>query len=341
MLSQKTLSLARGLGPVVVDIESTGLTERDIRRIRHPLAGMVILFSRNYRSPGQLTALCGAIHALRPGMVIAVDHEGGRVQRFREGFTEVPAMGALREKGPGIYWSAGFVIGSELRACGVDLTFAPVLDIDHGRSEVIGNRSMGEDASEVTINGAMFIGGLAAAGMGAVGKHFPGHGWASADSHVALPVDDRPVDALFADFQPFIHLAPLLSGVMTAHVRYSAFSDEIATFSKSLIGMLRDEELMTFSGLVFSDDLSMKAAENDESTPLGRARRALDAGCDMILHCNHPEELDEILEGLEWRRPAAFSERLARLIPAQGAVERKTLSELEVMRRSRAVLLEA
>lgn len=316
MLTRTKLARAAGLGPVVVDVAGTALTAHEVERILHPLTGAVILFTRNYENPAVLTALTGAIHALRPGILVCVDHEGGRVQRFREGFTEIPAMADFRrfeDGAPELLAAAGFILASELRACGVDMSFTPVLDLDYARSAVIGSRSLGATPGEVVRNARGLLAGLAAAGMMNCGKHFPGHGWAQADSHVAMPEDDRGRGAVLDDLSVYRALSGELTSVMTAHVAYREFGGATATYSHELLGpVLRG--LLGFTGLVFSDDLSMKGAGTDE-TPVQRAERALAAGCDMVLHCNHPEEADEILAGLDWKRPPAFTERLARLMP--------------------------
>lgn len=317
MFTEETLKKARTFGRVVVDIEGTTLTADDRRRITHPAAGAVILFTRNYASPEQLEALTTEIHALRPGVLIAVDHEGGRVQRFREGFTEAPAFEALRRGGPNAFRASGYVLAAELRAHGVDFTFGPVLDLDYGRSLVIGNRSPGGTVEEVVRNAGAFIDGLNAAGCASCGKHFPGHGWAIGDSHTELPVDERSREAIEADLALYAALAPKLDSVMTANVAYTAWEGRTATYCPELLGdVLR--ERTGFTGLVFSDDLSMKGA--GDGRVVDRARRALDAGCDMVLHCNHPDELDEILEALERPADELFARRLARLLPAEPAL---------------------
>ena len=308
-----SVTLTASLGPVCVDIAGTSLTEHERQRLRHPMTGMVILFTRNYTDRAQLKALCEDIHATRPGILIAVDHEGGRVQRFREEFTVVPAMGDLRTRGDAKahFFAAGAILAEELLACGVDLTFAPVLDIDYGRSGVIGNRSFGATPTEVIDNAGAFIDGLAAAGMRSCGKHFPGHGWAEADSHIALPSDERELHSLWADMEPYRALRSLAS-VMTAHVSYKAFNDELATFSPTLLKQVLREEL-GFKGLIFSDDLSMKAAATNTIT--ARAERALRAGCDMVLVCNDPDAAAELLENLTWSSREAFMERYDGLRP--------------------------
>lgn len=328
MITLEKLAAAQTLGPVVVDIEGLSLTAADRRRLAHPLAGMAILFSRNFETPEQLAALAADIHAVRPGLVIAVDHEGGRVQRFREGFTAVPAMADIaRSADPGRGMSAaGFILASELRACGVDMTFAPVLDIDYGRSQVIGSRSLGRSAEEAAANARALVGGLARGGMAACGKHFPGHGWAEADSHTALPADERPLEAVLADLLVYRTLSPVLASVMTAHVSYAAFDGAVATYEPRLLKEILRGEL-GFEGLVFSDDLSMKGAVGNLS-PVERAQKALASGCDMVLCCNRPDDLDEILEGLRWERSADFNDRLAGLMPEPYGAAPMTLPAL-------------
>ena len=286
--------------------------------MKHPLVGMVILFTRNYTSRDQLADLTAAIHERRPGIVIAVDHEGGRVQRFREGFTQIPSMRELAT-GPNVaarYRAAGVVLAHELRMAGVDMTFAPVLDVDYGRSGVIGDRSLGTTPALVTNHARSLIDGLAEAGMAACGKHFPGHGWAEADSHTTLPRDDRPAEKVLRDAEPY-RLLTGLPAVMTAHVAYDAFQGEIATFSS---GLLKDvlRQKFGFTGLVFSDDLTMKGA--GESPIEERAARALAAGCDVLLACNHPAEIDRLLEHLVWERNDAFHSRFMKILPGEDLV---------------------
>ena len=306
-------------GPVCVDVEGLSLSEHERNRLRHPLTGMVILFSRNYGDPAQLRALCDQIHAVRPGILISVDHEGGRVQRFRSGFTEVPAMSEIAS---GVdaerrFEAAGLVLAAELRACGVDFTFAPVLDVDHGRSAVIGTRSLGKTPELVTAHASALIRGLRRGGMASCGKHFPGHGWAEADSHTALPEDERDAESLIRDMLPYGKL-PDLASVMTAHVAYHAFGGEVATFSSRLLtDVLRVG--LGFRGLVFSDDLSMKGAAGGSVTE--QAERALAAGCDMVLVCNRPDMADELLANLCWRRTPEFDARFAGLAPGKACGE--------------------
>jgi len=311
------------LGPVVVDIEGARLTDADRRRLRHPLVGMVILFARNYESAEQLQALAAEIHELRsPSLLIAVDHEGGRVQRFRQPpFTRIAAMARL-----GRLWdedvlrasrtatAVGYVLAAELRAHGVDLAFAPVLDLDWGRSGVIGDRAIHRDPRVVTVLAAHLAHGMAMAGMANCGKHFPGHGWPAADSHVAMPVDERGrAEILGEDAAPYRLLGIALAAVMPAHVIYPHIDEKPAGFSARWIkGVLRRQ--FGFTGAVFSDDLSMEGASVAGGIAT-RGQAALDAGCDFILACNDPAGADELLAGIRWRRTPSFESRLARVAP--------------------------
>ncbi len=310
------------LGPVVVDLQGTALTPQERRRLQHPLVGQVILFSRNYESPGQLRELTAAIHALRdPPLRICVDHEGGRVQRFRIGFAAIPPMARLGE-----LWdrdvlgacraamSIGYLIAAELRMHGVDLTFAPVLDLAWGRSGVIGDRAFHADPRVVSMLAAHLTHGLALAGMASCGKHFPGHGWAEADSHHDVPVDERPLETILAeDAAPYDWLGVSLDSVMPAHVVYPQVDALPAGFSRRWIEeILRGQ--MGFTGAVFSDDLSMAgAAVAGDMT--ARARAALDAGCDFILVCGDPEGADRLLADLKWQPGPNHLARLARIAP--------------------------
>lgn len=316
------------LGPVMLDVVGTTLSDDDLRRIRHPLTGGVILFARNYDNRAQLVALCDAIHAARPGVLIAVDHEGGRVQRFRsDGFTRLPAMRKLGELWDKDVLQAckaatalGYVLAAELRACGVDLSFTPVLDLDYGPSEVIGDRAFHRDPRVVTLLAKSINHGLLEAGMANCGKHFPGHGFVAADSHVAIPVDERdPKDILKEDAAPYGWLGMSLSAVMPAHVIYPKFDKHPAGFSKKWLALLRKE--LGFEGVIFSDDLSMEGA-SVAGTVVQGAHAALKAGCDMVLVCNSPDKADELLEGLDpsvaldAHRSAA---RIAALVPTSNA----------------------
>ncbi len=334
------------IGPVVVDVAGPRLTAAERARLAHPLVGMVILFKRNYESPAQLAALCDEIHSLRaPPLLIAVDHEGGRVQRFRAApFTAIPAMDAL-----GRLWdrdvlhacrvavSAGYVMGAELRAHGVDLTFAPVLDLAWSRSSVIGDRAFHHDARVVAMLANHLCHGLSLAGMANCGKHFPGHGWAHADSHVAVPVDERALPALLdADVAPYRWLGASLASVMPAHVIYPEVDSAPAGFSRRWLREILREDL-GFTGAVFSDDLSMEGAKV-AGDMVARAQAALDAGCDFVLVCNDPEGAERVLNAVRWKRDAAFDERAARLTPRGLALDIGALQGTALFRAARSDL---
>lgn len=323
-------------GPVMLDVVGTELDAQDRRRIRDPLTGGIILFARNYTDRVQLTALCAAIHAERPGLLIAVDHEGGRVQRFRsDGFTRLPAMRRLGElwdkdvlAACKLATATGYVLAAELRACGVDLSFTPVLDLDYGTSEVIGDRAFHHDPRVVTLLAKSLNHGLALAGMANCGKHFPGHGFVAADSHVAIPVDERePAAILKDDAAPYGWLGMSLSAVMPAHVIYPKFDPHPAGFSPKWLSLLRDD--LGFDGVIFSDDLSMEGASVAGSVVDG-AHAALSAGCDMVLVCNSPDKADQLLAGLD---PSVSidrqrsAQRIAALSPTSAAKDWSTLQE--------------
>lgn len=307
------------LGPLMIDIAGTELTALDRERLSHPLVGGIILFTRNYRDREQLTALCADIHALRePRLLIAVDHEGGRVQRFREGFTRLPAMRRLGElhaqdaqAGLDAARALGEVLAAELLACGVDFSFTPVLDLDYGHSSVIGDRSFGRDPQTVAALANALVAGLHAAGMKSCGKHFPGHGHVAADSHVAIPVDERPLAQLQEDIAAF--RLGQVDAVMPAHVIYPAVDSRPAGFSPVWQRMLREE--LGFDGVVFSDDLSMEGASVVGGIA-ERATAAWEAGCDMLLVCNAPEAAAQLLASWPVRPDAQRSARILKLQPA-------------------------
>jgi beta-N-acetylhexosaminidase len=315
------MNKALPLGPVMLDVAGAVLTEDDRRRLLHPLTGGVILFARNFESCAQLAELTAEIHGLRnERLIIAVDHEGGRVQRFREGFTRIPPMrklGAIwdrdRDAAVSLARSAGFVLAAELLAKGVDLSFTPVLDVDHGNSGVIGDRAFHSDPEAIADLATGLMQGLNAGGMSAVGKHFPGHGHVRADSHHEIPVDDRTLDAIRAeDLKPFARLAAAgMGGVMPAHVIYPAVDAAPAGFSGIWLRQILRGEL-GFDGVIFSDDLSMEGASVAGGV-VERAQAALGAGCDMVLVCNAPESADRLLDGLRYEMPAAASLRLNRI----------------------------
>lgn len=309
------------LGPVMLDVEGTSLNDEDRCVLQHPLVGGVILFSRNFDSPEQITELIDEIHQIRqPKLLVAVDHEGGRVQRFRNGFTQLPAVrqiGQLYKKDAKqalqMAETAGWLMAAELRACGVDFSFAPVLDVDYGKSQVIGDRAWHSKPHLVAELAHAYMNGMQAAGMPATGKHFPGHGWVEADSHTDLPVDDRRFEDVFVDdVMPFERMIDYgMAAVMPAHVIYSRCDSRPAGFSPFwLQEILRNR--LGFQGVIFSDDLSMAGA-GVVGGYLERANAALDAGCDMLLVCNNRAAALEVLQGLEDRHDAASHSRLARM----------------------------
>jgi beta-N-acetylhexosaminidase len=299
------------LGPLMLDVTGTELTDDDRRRLGHPFVGGVILFARNYRDPTQLAGLTTEIHALKSApLLIGVDHEGGRVQRFREGFTRLPPMRTFGE-----IWNAhpqqakhlaretGYVLASELRAYGVDFSFAPVLDLDYGVSSVIGDRAFHANPHAVFELGQAVMLGMKDAGMAACGKHFPGHGFVSADSHVAIPEDRRTLFRLMIEAG--------LVAIMPAHVIYPMVDAQPAGFSRVWLQKLLRHQLQ-FDGAIFSDDLCMAGAAVAGGV-VERVTVALNAGCDMALVCNRPDLADEVLANLkvDWSAPARA--RLARM----------------------------
>ena len=310
-------------GPLMLDVAGTALTADERVRLSDPRVGGVILFARNYTGSAQLAALTAELRALRePALLVAVDHEGGRVQRFRrDGFTRLPAMRAL-----GRMWeqdqlaaleaarATGYVLATELRAHGVDLSFTPVLDLDYGLSRAIGNRAFHRAPDVVATLAQALAAGMAEAGMGCVGKHFPGHGFVEADSHHEIPVDTRSFDAIWnEDILPYRHrLGQQLAGVMPAHVIYPACDARPAGFSSFwLQDVLRGR--LGFEGVIFSDDLNMEGAKVAGDI-VGRTRAAHDAGCDMLLVCNRPDLADELLA--RWApalAPVALQQSLARI----------------------------
>ncbi len=323
--------------PVILDIAGTELTSADRRRLEHPLTGGLILFTRNWQDHQQLTQLCADIKAVRPDALICVDHEGGRVQRFRQGgFTHLPPMRAFGElwmrdalTATNAATAAGYVLGAELRACGVDFSFTPVLDLDWGSSGVIGDRAFHTDARVVTVLAQSLMLGLLQAGVANCGKHFPGHGFVKADSHTEIPVDRRSLKAILADdAAPYGWLNMALTSLMPAHVIYPKVDSRPAGFSRRwLQEILRDR--LGFAGAIFSDDLSMEGARRIDGrlvsyTEAGVA--ALDAGCDMVLLCNQSlgggEAVDELLDGLaeaqlkgQWQAEPASEHRRLALLP--------------------------
>ena len=308
-------------GPLMLDVAGVELAPDDRDRLRHPLVGGVILFARNYASSAQLKALTAEIRALRAQeLLIAVDHEGGRVQRFREGFTPIPPMRALGELWDRDVAAAareatrlGWTIGSELRAHGVDFSFTPVLDLDYAASAVIGDRAFHRNPNAAAHLASALHDGLRAGGMPAVGKHFPGHGYVAADSHVDVPVDDRPLDRIAVDdLVPFgVMVGRGLEGMMPAHVVYPAVDPQPAGFSaKWLQEILRGR--LRFDGMIFSDDLGMAGA-HVAGDMVARAQAALGAGCDMVLVCNDPAGADRLLDGWQPAPWPGLARRAARM----------------------------
>jgi beta-N-acetylhexosaminidase len=330
--------------PLILDVAGTTLSAVDRRRLAHPLTGGVILFARNWENRAQLLALTSAIKAVRDDLLICVDHEGGRVQRFRsDGFTHLPPMRTLGDLwmrdgkgGPGsgalaatnAATAAGYVLGSELRSCGVDFSFTPILDLDWGGSTVIGDRAFHSDPRVVTLLAKSLAHGLLQAGMAHCGKHFPGHGFVHADSHTEIPVDRRSLKAILQDdAAPYGWLRSTLTSVMPAHVIYPRVDSRPACFSRKWLQDILREKL-GFDGAIFSDDLSMEGARRLDGQLVSytdAAVAALQAGCDLVLLCNQSlgdgHAVDELLDGLaqrleqgEWQ-PSADSEarRLAQL----------------------------
>lgn len=290
---------------LMLDVDGTELTKADIELLKHPVCGGLILFSRNYENPNQLAALVKAIRKARPDILIAVDQEGGRVQRFKEGFTRLPPMEALAERyqqdaqqAQTEAFQLGVLMAAELIEYGVDISFAPVLDLNFGHSQVIGDRSFGGTAEQVVDLAGSFIDGMSKAGMAATGKHFPGHGHVAADSHLELPIDNRAFSDIEAqDLIPFAKLAPKLKGIMPAHVVYSQVDKDPAGFSEYWLQRILRQQL-GFTGVIFSDDLGMAGAAGVGDYG-ARAKAALNAGCDMVLVCNDREGAISTINYLE------------------------------------------
>ncbi|MFA6061811.1 MAG: beta-N-acetylhexosaminidase [Gallionella sp.] len=324
-----------GLGPVMLDVAGTKLTAEDEVRLKHPLVGGVILFKRNYESPSQLAELTASIHALRSSpLLIGVDHEGGRVQRFRDGFTKLPAMRELgriwdvsAQRARHLAQQTGYVLAAELRGCGVDFSFTPVLDVDHENSGVIGDRAFHSNPQAIAELAHALLLGLKQGGMHSVGKHFPGHGFVAADSHLAIPVDEREfVDIEFCDLIPFRQMINFgLTAVMPAHVIYPKVDSRPAGFSPVwLKEVLRGQ--LGFEGCIFSDDLSMEGATVAGGI-VQRASAALNAGCDMVLVCNNEVSADMLLSGLHWEMPVTSRARIVQMRGAAHAVSMAKLHE--------------
>ncbi|MCK9637316.1 MAG: beta-N-acetylhexosaminidase [Methylobacter tundripaludum] len=320
------------IGPIMLDVAGLTLAQDEKEKLNHPNTGAVILFSRNYQDPEQITELINTIRAARNGdILIAVDQEGGRVQRFQQGFTRLPPASNYAQM-PELAEPAGWLMAAELLAVGIDFSFAPVLDIDCGVSEIIGNRSFSTDPALATRLSSSFRKGMNEAGMAATGKHFPGHGAVALDSHLTLPVDERDMDSIRAkDLLPFKQLiAEGLEGIMPAHVVYPKIDPNPAGFSPFWIQQILRKEL-NFNGTVFSDDLSMEGAASVGDFP-ERARLAQLAGCDMILVCNNPAAAEQVLDALPITRDPIREQRL-RAMQGKPQMNREQLMQSEKWQR--------
>ena len=328
--------------PLIIDIPGLSLSQADRRRLKHPLTGGITLFGRNWKDHQQLSALCAEIKSLRQDLLICVDHEGGRVQRFRtDGFIHLPPMRALGEqwmKAPLAATNAatacGYVLGAELRACGVDFSFTPVLDLDHGESSVIGDRAFGRDPRVVTLLAKSLMYGLLQSGMANCGKHFPGHGFVKADSHTDIPEDRRSLKRILADdAAPYEWLNTTLTSVMPAHVIYPKVDARPAGFSSKWLNFILRSQL-GFGGAIFSDDLSMAGARLIDGKKVSYTQAsvaALNAGCDMVLLCNQSvgegKPVDALLDGMaealvkgQWEASEASELRRLALLPQTPAL---------------------
>ena len=328
--------------PVILDIAGVALTDADRRRLRDPLTGGLILFARNWQSQRQLVELTSEVKSIRADLLICVDHEGGRVQRFRtDGFTALAATRSLGDawmhdalRATDAATAAGYVLGAELRACGVDLSFTPVLDLDHGGSNVIGDRAFHRDPRVATLLAKSLMHGLLLAGMANCGKHFPGHGFVKADSHLETPIDKRTLKAILADdARPYEWLSTSLASVMPAHVVYPRVDSRPAGFSPRWLNEILRQQL-GFTGAIFSDDLSMAGARHVDGRELSYAQAAalaLAAGCDMVLLCNQSVDggvaVDQLLDGLNqslaqglWQADPDSEARRRRLLPTHAAL---------------------
>ncbi len=335
------------LGPLMVDVEGLELTAEDREVLRHPLVGSVILFTRNYRDSDQLTRLVAEIHAVRhPALVVGVDHEGGRVQRFRSGFSALPPLRRIGHEfeldaphGLELARSMGWLMAAELRAHGVDLSFAPCVDLDYGVSEIIGDRAFHSRADVVAQLALAYMQGMREAGMAATAKHFPGHGAVVADSHQSLPVDRRAWSELDQDVLPYRRLiANGLPAIMVAHVLFPAVDPDPASMSRRWVQNALREELR-FEGAVFTDDLSMGGAVAVGDI-VDRARRALDAGCDVLPVCNDRAAVCKLLDQLAFEIQPTSQLRLVRM-RGRPAPDRDELFAGDAWRHSRQLLASA
>jgi len=334
------------LGPLMIDLAATTVTADERELLKHPLVGGVILFTRNYSDPEQLAALVRAVHSVRSApLIVAVDQEGGRVQRFRAGFSALPPARRIGHEydlearsGIALARVIGWLMAAELRAAGVDISFAPCVDLDRGMSEVIGDRAFHESSEAVSQLALAWMHGMREAGMAATAKHFPGHGAVVADSHLTLPVDRRPLADLAADLTPYRRLiANGLPAVMVAHLLFPAVDSLPASLSGRWIrDVLRGE--LRFQGVVFSDDLCMGGAAAAYGDVVARARQALAAGCDMLPVCNNRASVIELLDQLDTEPAPASSLRLVRLHGRSGAPGRAALEASREWTRAREQL---
>jgi beta-N-acetylhexosaminidase len=333
------------LGPLMIDLEGTAITPEERGLLRHPLVGGVILFTRNYANPAQLTELVAGIHAERsPPLIVAVDHEGGRVQRFRPGFSRLPPARRIGHEfdldpraGIELARRMGWLMAAELRAHGIDISFAPCVDLDYGVSEVIGDRAFHSRADAVGQLAVAYMHGMRDAGMAATAKHFPAHGAVVADSHLSLPVDRRELVDLADDLAPYRRLiANGLPAVMVAHVLFPAVNPAPASLSSTWIrDVLRGE--LRFQGVVFADDLSMGGAAAAYGDVVTRARNALAAGCDMVPVCNNRASVIALLDQLDVEPEPTSRLRLVRLHGRDG-LSRQELTALPEWTRSQELL---
>ncbi len=319
------------IGPIVFDLIGTTLSPEEREILQHPLIGGVIFFARNYQSPDQIAQLCKTIRAVRKTpILITVDQEGGRVQRFLTGFQRLPAMGKIGElyaESPKLSLSlasaTGYLMAAELLSVGVDLSFAPVLDIDYGNNQVIGQRAFHQQADALILLAKSFMQGMQTAGMASVGKHFPGHGAVSVDSHLDLPIDLRQLKEVAEnDISPFKHLINNgIQGIMAAHILFSSIDKHPVSFSSYWLKEILRKQL-NFKGMVFSDDLNMKGAHVAGDVP-DRAQASLEAGCDMTLICN---DRNGIIKTLDRLIQDKFFVSEAKFLPIQGRFQSTQLS---------------
>lgn len=313
------------MGPIMLDVHGTSLTDEDREIIQHPMVGGLIYFSRNFESHEQVAELSKEIRAVKQSdLLIAVDHEGGRVQRFRDGFSAIPAMGAIYplanneiDKAKELAEQCGILMALEVQAVGIDISFAPILDIDN-ISDVIGDRAFHQGTEVVTLLASAFINGMRQAGMAATGKHFPGHGSVKEDSHIAMPIDNRSKEDILAnDFFPFEVMikAQQIAALMPAHVVFPAFDDKAVGFSRYWLQEILRKKL-AFDGVIFSDDLSMEGAHTAGGF-IERSEAAQQAGCDMLLLCNNRPAVIDVIDKANLEINKDSSRRLQQMLRKQ------------------------